>query len=63
MIKFDNAFLCSTGTVGIQFKTEKDIITVFDDGKRITCDERHPLDLRLKALLVYHKIVKRFKSS
>lgn len=44
MLRFDNAFMCKSGFVGMQFVNQKGaIISIFHDGKELKITEGLPL--------------------
>lgn len=63
-MRFDNAFLCKNGVVGMQFTKNKDVlISVFHDGQSLKVSEQATPAEQEEALRKYHFIHKRFKSN
>lgn len=61
-MKFDNAFLCKSGVVGMQFVNSKGaIISVFHDGKKLRCSEDASPKEKDCVLKIYKLISSRFK--
>ncbi len=62
MLKFEQAFLCKSGKVGITFSYGKGrMCNVFHDGKEYKTSEHVPDVIQLKALARYFAIQKQFK--
>lgn len=60
-MKFDNAFKCKSGVIGMQFELSNGVlISVFHDGKEMKVSEAFPEKVRMAALQKYHQLHKSF---
>lgn len=60
-MKFDNAFMCKSGVVGMQFMLpNSSLITVFHDGNSLQASESFPEKLRQAAMIKYNSLHNRF---
>lgn len=60
-MKFDNAFKCKNGIVGMQFTYGKGaVISVFHDGESLKVSEDHLPVFQQQALSLYFKLSPRY---
>ena len=60
-MRFNNAFMCKSGVLGMQFNYGKnEIVSVFHDGKELRTSEDVPVVFQLEARRRYHLLHNRF---
>lgn len=61
MLKFDNAFMCKSGVVGMQFQNKKrQLVSVFHDGKSLQVSQDFPTAQQQEAMQHYTKMLHKF---
>lgn len=63
-MRFDSAFVCKSGVVGMQFVVpamKGAIISVFHDGKKLQASEQFPIKFKIEALKKYSILLKYYK--